>query len=220
MPVDPNSPMIVSAYDWVPDFARGHVRDLRVRWALEEAGIPHAVRLLDVRAERPADYLDEQPFGQVPALRDGDLRIFESGAIVLHIGERSDALLPADPAGRARAQSWVVAALNSIEPITQQLAELDFFHKDEPWVGQRRPQVLEQATKRLQQLAAYLGDREWLEGRFTVGDLMMVAVLRIFEGQPTLDAHPVLARYVARGMARPAFQRALAAQLADFKEEA
>jgi glutathione S-transferase len=217
--VDPGAAVIVSAYDWVPDFARGHVRDLRVRWALEEAGIPYRVRLLDVQAARPADYLAEQPFGQVPAYRDGAVQLFESGAIVLHIGQQSQALLPADPAQRARATSWVVAALNSIEPITQQLAEIDFFHKDEDWTRTRRPQVAEQAGKRLAQLAAWLGGKDWLEEQFTAGDLMMVAVLRIFDGSPVLADHPALARYVARGSARPAFQRALAAQLADFKKE-
>ncbi|MFD1610255.1 glutathione S-transferase family protein [Sphingomonas tabacisoli] len=210
----------VSAYRWVPDFARGHVRDLRVRWALEEVGQPYSVRLLDVMAERPADYLQEQPFGQVPAYRDDQVRIFESGAIVIHIAERWPGLLPADPAGRAKARTWVVAALNSIEPITQQLAEIDFFHKDEAWTKERRPQVFEQATKRLNQLATWLGDRDWLEGEFSVGDLMMVAVLRIFTGTPALAPHSTLAAYVKRGEARPAFQRALAAQLADFRQEA
>lgn len=219
MPVDPNAPRIVSAYDWVPDFARGHVRDLRVRWALEEAELPYAVRLIDVQKERPADYLREQPFGQVPAYRDDQVAMFESGAIVLHIGARCDTLLPADPAARAKAQSWVVAALNSIEPITQQLAEIDFFHPGEAWTAERRPQVEQQVAKRLDQLTAYLDGREWLEDRFTAGDLMMVAVLRIFDGTPGLAAHPVLADYVKRGQARPAFERALAAQYADFKEE-
>jgi len=220
MPVDPQSDVVVSAYQWVPDFAKGHVRDLRVRWALEEIGVPYAVRLLDVTADRPCDYHREQPFGQVPAYRDDQVRIFESGAIVMYIAERWPGLLPADPAGRARAVSWLVAALNSIEPITQQLAEIDFFHKGAAWTEERRPQVLEQATKRLEQLAAYLGDRDWLERAFTAGDLMMVAVLRIFDGTPALESHPVLAAYVKRGEARPAFQRALAAQLADFKQAA
>ncbi len=210
---------VVSAYQWVPDFARGHVRDMRVRWALEEAGVPYETRLLDVMAERPAGYLREQPFGQVPAYRDGAVEMFESGAIVMHIAETYPGLLPADPAARARAKSWIVAALNTIEPITQQLAEIDFFHKDEGWTTERRPQVLEHATKRLKQLADYLGDRDWLEGEFTAGDLMMVAVLRIFDGTPALDAHPRLAAYVKRGEARPAFRRALDAQFADFKKE-
>lgn len=220
MPVDPSAPTQVSAYRWVPDFARGHVRDLRVRWALEEVGASYSVRLLDVMAERPADYLQEQPFGQVPAYRDDQASIFESGAIVMHIADRWPGLLPDDPAARAKAKSWVVAALNSIEPITQQLAEMDFFHKGEAWTKERRPQVAEQATKRLDQLATWLGGKEWLEGAFSAGDLMMVAVLRVFDGTPALDAHPSLAHYVQRGEARPAFQRALAAQLADFKEEA
>ena len=220
MPVDPGAAVEVWAYDWVPDFARGHVRDLRVRWALEEVGVPYRTHLLDVQAPRPAEYLGRaQPFGQVPAYRDEQAELFESGAIVLHVAERWPGLLPSGAAGRARATSWVVAALNSIEPITQQLAELDFFHRGEEWTKARRPQVAEQAHKRLEQLAAYLGDRDWLEGEFTAGDLMMVAVLRIFEGQPTLAPFRSLERYVERGTARQAFQRALQAQLADFKEE-
>jgi glutathione S-transferase len=220
MPVDPQSDIVVSAYEWVPNFAKGHVRDLRVRWALEEVGVSYAVRLLNPMSERPADYLQEQPFAQVPTYRDDQVRLFESGAIVMHIADRWPGLLPDDVAGRARAKSWVVAALNSIEPITQQLAEIDFFHKDATWTKERRPQVLELATKRLEQLGAWLGDRDWLEGEFTVGDLMMVAVLRVFDGTPALDPHPALAAYVKRGEARPAFRRALDAQLADFKEEA
>ncbi|NNM78680.1 glutathione S-transferase family protein [Sphingomonas sp. ID1715] len=219
MPVDPNAAVTVSAYDWVPDFAKGHVRDLRVRWALEEVGVPYATRLLDVQAERPADYMAVQPFGQVPSYRDGHAELFESGAIVLHIADRWPGLLPQEASRRARAKSWVVAALNSIEPITQQLAEMDFFHAGEAWTKERRPQVAEQANKRLQQLSDYLGGRDWLESEFTAGDLMMIAVLRIFDGQPTLDPYPNLSAYVGRGQSRPAFARALAAQLADFRKE-
>ena len=219
MPVDPAASIIVSAYEWVPDFAKGHVRDLRVRWALEEVGQPYRTRLLDVQAERPADYLRVQPFGQVPTYRDDEAEMFESGAIVLHIAMRWPGLLPADAAGRAKAQSWVVAALNTIEPVTQQLAEMDFFHAGEAWTRERRPQVAEQADRRLQQLTDHLGERDWLEGAFTAGDLIIIAVLRIFDGQPTLAPYPTLSAYVQRGQARPAFQRALAAQLADFKKE-
>lgn len=219
MPVDPNASVQVSAYDWVPDFAKGHVRDLRVRWALEEVGVPYRVRLLDVRTERPADYLKEQPFAQVPSFHDDQVQMFESGAIVLHVAERWAGLLPDDTASRAKAKSWVVAALNSVEPITQQLAEIDFFHSGEAWTAERRPQVLEQATKRLEQLAAYLGGRDWLESEFTAGDLMMIAVLRVFDGTPALEPLPTLAAYVKRGEARPAFQRALSAQLANFEKE-
>ena len=211
---------VVSAYQWVPDFARGHVRDVRVRWALEEVGVPYETHLLDVTAERPGDYLREQPFGQVPAYRDGEVDIFESGAIVTHIAETNPGLLPEETGARARAKSWVVASLNTIEPITQQLAEMDFFHKDEAWTKERRPQVFEMASKRLQQLSDYLGDRDWLEDEFTAGDLMMVSVLRIFDGTPALEPHPTLTAYVKRGQARPAFKKALAAQLADFKDEA
>ena len=127
MPVDPHASVRISAFKWVPPFAKGHVRDLRVRWALEEAGIPYAVRKLDAAAERPADYFEEQPFGQVPSYRDDTVSLFESGAIVLHVGRNSEALLPADPAAQARATAWLIAALNSVEPFVMQLATIDIF---------------------------------------------------------------------------------------------
>ncbi len=218
MPVDPNAPVRISAFRWVPDFARGQVRDLRVRWALEEAGIPYSVRKLDAMAERPSDYFAEQPFGQVPSYRDDGVQLFESGAIVLHIGGRSDALLPADSEGRARATAWLIAALNSIEPMILQLALLDMFWKDQPWVKDARPNVVAFIEKRLDRLVDWLGDKEWLEDRFTAGDLMMVTVLRILDHTDLVTSRPVLAAYKERGIARPAFKAALAAQLADFEE--
>jgi len=218
MPVDPKADICVSAFAWVPDFARGQVRDLRVRWALEEAGIPYAVRKLDAMAERPADYFEEQPFGQVPSYREGDFTMFESGAIVLHIGSRSEALLPADPEARARATTWLLAALNSMEPHIQQLPTIDIFNAGQEWAAQRRPAVVEMIRGRLKRLSDALGDREWLEDRFTVGDLMMVSVLRILDGSGLVEEFPNLAAYRDRGTARPAFRRALAAQLADFEE--
>lgn len=217
MPVDPQAPEQVTAYNWVPPFARGLVRDLRVRWALEEAGIPYSVRLLDARAERPADYLLEQPFGQVPSYRDGEVQLFESGAIVLHIGERSEALLPRDPAGRARATTWVFTALNTLEPSIQQLAALDAFPEHARWACAPRDAVVEAVRRRLGQLATHLAERDWFEGRFTVGDLMIASVLRMLKGKGLIEAHPNLAAHVARCEARPAFQRALAAQMADFE---
>ncbi|WP_166041117.1 glutathione S-transferase family protein [Sphingosinicella sp. YJ22] len=218
MPVDPNAPVRISAFRWVPDFARGQVRDLRVRWALEEAGIPYSVRKLDAMAERPSDYFAEQPFGQVPSYRDEDVQLFESGAIVLHIGDKSGALLPPDTEGRARATAWLIAALNSVEPPILQLLLLDLFWKDQPGAKDIRPNVVEFVEKRLDRLVDWLGDKEWLEDRFTAGDLLMVTVLRALDHTDLVSKRPVLAAYKERGIARPAFKAALAAQLADFEE--
>ena len=209
---------VVSAYSWVPGFARGLVRDLRVRWALEEAGRPYSIRLLDPRSERPADYLAEQPFGQVPSYADGEVRMFESGAIVLHIGAACETLLPPDPQGRAMATAWVLAALNSVEPSVQELAGLDLFHKGKPRAAERRPDAEAMVRQRLARVAAHLGEREWLEDRFTAGDLMMISVLRILRHTDLVAEHPRLAAYQARGEARPAFQKALAGQMADFED--
>ena len=219
MPVDPEASIRISAFRWVPDFARGQVRDLRVRWALEEAGIPYRVRKLDAMVERPTDYFAEQPFGQVPSYRDDEVQLFESGAIVLHIGERCETLLPRDEAGRARATAWSFAALNSVEPLIQQLAMIDLFHAGADWARERRPEVVRMIEGRLDRLVDWIEERDWLEERFTAGDLLMVTVLRILDHTDLVAARPRLAAYKARGIARPAFQRALAAQLADFEEE-
>ena len=218
MGIDPSAPVRISAFRWVPDFARGQVRDLRVRWALEEAGIPYAVRKLDAMVERPADYFAEQPFGQVPSYRDDKVQLFESGAIVLHVGEGCEALLPRDTEGRARAVAWSFAALNSVEPIIQQLAIIDLFHADADWARERRPEVVKLIEGRLDRLVDWLEGRDWLEDRFTAGDLLMVTVLRILDHTDLVAARPTLAAYKARGIARPAFGRALAAQLADFED--
>ncbi len=201
-----------------PDFARGQVRDLRVRWALEEAGLAYVVRKLDALVERPADYFAEQPFGQVPSYRDETVQLFESGAIVLHIGEKSEALLPRDEAARARAVAWCFAALNSIEPMIMQLVAIDLFSGGADWGRQRRPEVVDLIAGRLDRLVDWLEDREWLEDRFTAGDLLMVTVLRILDHTDLVADRPTLAAYKARGTSRPAFQRALAAQLADFED--
>ncbi len=210
----------ITAFNWVPSFAQGQVRDVRVRWALEECGLPYRVRLLSGQGPRPEDYFEEQPWGQVPAYRDGSTHLFESGAIVLHIGERSEVLLPRDPAGRARAIAWVIAALNSVEPCIMELATIDFFERDAEWSRLRRPGVEDFIRERLGRLSAWLGDKDYLEGRFTVGDLMMAAVLRGLKHTSLLAEHDNLAAYVARCESRPAFQRALAAQLATFEEHA
>ncbi|MFC3713138.1 glutathione S-transferase family protein [Sphingoaurantiacus capsulatus] len=210
----------VSAFDWVPDFARGLVRDLRVRWALEEAGIAYDSDLKNFEESKGPAYRQWQPFGQVPAYDDGQVRMFESGAIVTHIALGSEALMPRDEAGRARALTWIFAALNSIEPGVSQLAETDLFHEGEDWTKERRPQVEEELRQRLGELSAQLNGRDWLEDRFTAGDLMMSTVLRNLRQTSILNDYPVLTAYQHRCEARPAFQRALAAQLGDFKEAA
>ena len=218
MPVDPEASVRISAFRWVPEFARGQVRDLRVRWALEEAGIPYRVRKLDAMVERPADYFAEQPFGQVPSYRDDEVQLFESGAIVLHVGERCETLLPRDEVGRARAIAWSFAALNSVEPLIMQLAAIDLFHAGADWAQVRRPEVVKLIEGRLDRLVDWIEERDWLEERFTAGDLLMVTVLRILDHTDLVAARPRLAAYKARGIARPAFKRALAAQLEDFEE--
>lgn len=208
----------VTAFDWVPPFAAGLVRDLRVRWALEEAGLPYEARLLSARSERPAAYFREQPFGQVPAYRDGEVAMFESGAIVLHIAERSEALMPRDPQGRARTTSWVFAALNSVEPLVSELGAVDIFHQGEEWARLRRPGLVAELGQRLDRVADWIGESDYLEDRFTAGDLMMTTVLRNLRDTGLVAERPVLATYQARCEARPAFGRALAGQMGDFKE--
>lgn len=208
----------ITAFNRVPPFAAGLVRDLRVRWALEEAGLSYQVRLLEGGAEPPADYYREQPFGQVPCYREGDLRLFETGAIVQHIGEKDEGLLPRDPVGRARAIQWTYAALNSVEPALMNLFAVDVFYVDQEWAKLRRPGAEDFARLKLKRVADWLGEREWLEGRFTIGDLMMVTVLRFLRHTELVAERRNLAAYLARGEARPAFQRALAAQLGDFEQ--
>jgi glutathione S-transferase len=216
----------VTAFRWVPPFAQGLVRDLRVRWALEEAGLPYETRLIGFEDRDTPEHRARQPFGQVPAYEEegetgaDTLELFESGAIVLHIAERSAALLPSDPAARARAVQWMFAALNSIEPHVQAFGLIAGFFKNEECAKLRRPSAQEMAEKRLDELAARLGEREWLDGQFTAGDLLMVSVLRILRETDLVSGRPTLAAYQARGDARPAFQRALAAQLAPFAENA
>jgi glutathione S-transferase len=220
MPISPTAPIEISAFRWVPPFAQGLVRDLRVRWALEEAGLLYRERLLDATQARPEDYFQEQPFGQVPIYTDGPVRMFESGAIVLHIAEWTEGLMPREPAARARTLSWVVAALNSIEPMVQELAGIDLFNADQEWARARRPEVERKVRERLGRLSDWLGDRDWLEDRFTAGDLMMCTILRILRSTDLVAEHPNLARYQARCEARPAFQRALADQISHFGKHA
>ena len=208
----------ISAFRSVPPFAQGQVRDLRARWALEEAGLPYQAKLISQKDKASPEYHKLQPFGQVPIFEEDGLLLFESGSILLHIGERTEALLPREPKARARAITWIFAALNTIEVVIQPLAEIDFFYRDKEWAKLRRPSAEKGVRKRLSELAAVLGDREYLEDRFTVGDLMMTSVLRILNHTDILDAEPKLKAYKERGEARPAFQRALAAQLASFEK--
>ena len=211
----------ISAFKWVPDFAQGQVRDLRARWALEEAGLPYRTRLLSQGDQDKPDYRALQPFGQVPMLEDDGFVLFESGAIVLHVGERSEALLPKDPKARARATQWLIAALNSVEPFVINVALIDLFYVDQEWAKLRRPGAVEFVQRRLTALSKALGDKPYLDGdRFTAGDLMMTTVLRILEHTDIVTSDRRLAAYVERCTARPAFKRALDAQIGDFKQAA
>jgi glutathione S-transferase len=211
----------ISAFKWVPEFAYGKVRDLRARWALEEAGIPYKTRLLALGDQDKPDYRALQPFGQVPILQDGDFTLFESGAIVLYIGERSETLLPKDPLARAHATQWLIAALNSIEPFLVNVALIDLFYANEEWAKLRRPGAVDFAKRRLGGLSKSLGDKPYLDGdRFTAGDLMMTTVLRILKHTDIVTSDKRLAAYIDRCTARPAFKRALDAQVGDFREAA
>jgi len=211
----------ITGFAWVPPFARGLVRDLRVRWALEEAGLPYKTRLLEQGAGDKPEYRALQPFGQVPIFMEDDFVLFESGAIVLHIGERSDALLPKDAKARARATQWVIAALNSIEPSVMNVAAIDAFYADQEWAKLRRPSAEAFVRHRLASLSKALSDKPYLDGdRFTAGDLMMATVLRILRHTDIVTSDQRLAAYVERCTSRPAFQRALEAQLADFRQAA
>lgn len=204
----------VSAYAWVPDVARGFVRDLRVRWALEEVGAPYDAKMIHL--EDKTAYRAWQPFGQVPAYADGEVEMFESGAIVLHIAEQHEALMPRDPAGRARVQQWLICALNTMETPIAMLAELNIFCAGQDWTEGHRPRVEGWVRMRLGELATRLGDNPYLDGdRFTAGDLLMADVLRSVP-EAMLAEQPKLAAYLTRCTSRPAFQKAMAAQMADF----
>jgi glutathione S-transferase len=212
--------MTLTALRSVPAFAQGLVRDLRVRWALEEAGIPYRERLVGSEDRTTATYRALQPFGQVPAIEDGAFKLFESGAIVLHIAERCQVLMPSDTEGRARTSAWVFAALNSVEPAVQNLAEIDLFHAGAAWTEARRPGTVGMVQTRLAALEGWLGGRDYLEGRFTAGDLLMTTVLRILRHTDIVAGRPVLQAYQARCEARPAFGRALADHLRPFEVNA
>ncbi len=204
----------ITAFEKSPDGGKGLARDTRVRWALEEVGQPYEVRLVSFRAMKEPAHLALHPFGMIPTYEEGDLALFETGSIVLHIGERFPGLLPKDANARARAITWMFAALSSVEPPILDLVNVRIVERDQPWSTQRLPLVVERLGVRLAQLSTRLGDAEWLDGAFSAGDLMMVSVLLRLRPSGILDQHPKLAAYVARGEARPAYQRAFAAQLA------
>ena len=204
----------ITAFEKSPDGGQGLARDTRVRWALEEAGQPYEVRQVSFKAMKQPAHLAVQPFGQIPTYEEDGLVLFETGAIVLHIAERFGGLLPADANARARAISWMFAAVNTIEPPILELPIAMFLEKDKPWTAERLPLIRDRIRKRLQLLADRLGDAEWLDGDFSAGDLMMASVLLRLRASGLLDAFANLAAYVARAEARPAYQRAFAAQWA------
>jgi glutathione S-transferase len=204
----------ITAFERSPDGGKGLARDTRVRWALEEVGQAYKVRQLSFSAMKEAAHLALHPFGQIPTYEEGDLVLFETGAIVLHIAGRHAGLLPVDANARARAITWVFAALNTVEPPILELANATLLERDKPWYQVRLPLVGERVRDRLGQLSGRLGDADWLDGPFSAGDLMMVSVLLRLRSAGILDAYPNLAAHVARGEARPAYRRAFDAQLA------
>jgi glutathione S-transferase len=206
----------ITAFEQSPDRGKGLARDTRVRWALEEVGQPYEVRLVSFGAMKEPAHRALHPFGQIPTYEEGDLVLFESGAIVFHIAERHAGLLPDDANARARAITWMFAAVNTVEPPILDLSTARILEGDKPWSEQRLPVVKERLRNRLRELSARVGDADWLDGAFSAGDLMMVAVLLRLRVSGMLDEFPKLSAYVARGEARPAYKRAFAAQLAVF----
>lgn len=206
----------ITAFERSPDRGRGLARDMRVRWALEEAGQPYEVRLVSFGAMKAPAHVALHPFGQIPTYEEGDLALFESGAIVLHVAQRHAGLLPDDAAARTRAIVWMFAALNTVEPPILELQTARFMEGDKPWTAQRLPLVEERIRQRLGELSGRLGNADWLDGAFTAGDLLMIAVLLRLKTSGMLDDYPNLSAYVARGEVRPAYRRAFEAQLAVF----
>ena len=206
--------IVITAFERSPDGGKGLARDTRVRWALEEVGQPYEVRLVSFRAKKEPAHLRLHPFGLIPTYEEGDLALFETGAIILHIAERHAGLFPDDAHARSRAISWMFAALNTVEPPILELATARILEGDKPWAGARLPLVKDRIRERLAQLAVRLREEDWLDGAFSAGDLLMVSVLLRLRASGLLDEFPTLAAYVARGEARPAYRRAFAAQLA------
>ena len=208
----------ITAFDRSPDGGKGLARDTRVRWALEEVGQPYEVRLVSFAAMKEPAHLKLHPFGQIPTYEEGDLALFETGAIILHVAQHHAGLLPDDANGRARAIAWMFAAINTVEPPILEFANAKLLEHDKPWGKERMPIVTDRVRDRLAQLAARLGEAEWLDGAFSAGDLMMVHVLARMKPSGVLDEFPTLAAYVARAEARPAYKRAFAAQLAVYNK--
>lgn len=208
----------ITGFAWVPEFARGFVRDIRPRWAFEEVGQAYDAKL--IRDSKTPEHRRFQPFGQIPTYSDDEVEIFESGAIVLRIAERAGKLIPADEQGRLKAVQWLIAALNSVEPPIMELAMNDIFEADHEWTRDRRPLIVGYIEERMKDLENRLGDKTWLEGdMFTIGDLMMISVLGGLRGTELLDAFPKVAAYVARGEGRPAHRKAMADHLATFEHQ-
>lgn len=206
----------ITAFERSPDRGKGLARDMRVRWALEEVGQPYDVRLVSFKGMKEPAHLALHPFGQIPTYEEGDLVLFESGAIVLHIAERHAGLLPDDANARARAVAWMFAALNTVEPPIVEREQVCYAERDKPWYDARLPILDDRVRHRLNALSSRLGDADWLDGAFSAGDLLMVLVLRRLDGSGILEEYPNLSAYVARGEARPAYRRAFDAQLAVF----
>ena len=206
----------ITAFESSPDRGRGLARDMRVRWALEEVGKPYDVRLLTFKAMKQPDHLALNPFGQIPTYEEGDLALFESGAIVLHIAEQHPGLLPEEANSRARAIMWMFAAVATVEPPIVERSMAVIVERDKPWYAERLPMLDDRVRARLGELSRHLGDGEWLDGAFSVGDLMMIHAVRRLESSGLLTEFPSLAAYIALGAARPAYQRAFAAQRAVF----
>ncbi len=206
----------ITAFESSPDESQGLARDMRVRWALEEVGQPYEVRLVSFEAMKQRAHRQLHPFGQIPTYEEGDLTLFESGAIMFHIAEHHAGLLPTDANARARAITWMFAALNTLEPPIVEREQISYLERDKPWYDARLPMLEERVRARLADLSGYLGDADWLDGDFSAGDLMMVLVLRRLEGTGLLEEYPNLCAYVMRAKARPAYQRAFDAQLEVF----
>jgi glutathione S-transferase len=206
----------ITAFERSPDRGKGLARDMRVRWALEEVGQPYDVRLLSFAAMKEPAHRALHPFGQIPTYEDGDLTLFESGAIVLHIAERHAGLLPRDANARSRAITWMFAALSTVEPPIVERSMAMIVERDKSWYKERMPMLEERVHVRLDELSSRLGNADWLDGEFSAGDLMMVTVLRRLGGTGVLEKYPTVSAYIARAEARPAYQRAFAAQLAVF----
>ena len=208
----------ITAFKASPDRGRGLARDMRIRWAFEEVGQSYDVKLVTFEEMKQAEYRKLQPFGQIPAYQEGDLVMFESGAIIFHLAEKKAGLLPKEANARARAITWMFAALNTVEPPIVERSGMVILEKEKSWYKERLPMMDERVDGRLKELSTYLGKSEWLDGDFSAGDLLMVTVLRRLDGSGLLERYPNLCAYIARAEARPAYQRAFAAQLAVYND--